>query len=104
MHPLEGRNLIQKAVVAGGVVRRFFGELGMGEKAEDGEPVVDAYKHHAVASQAFAIEVVAGGGAAVITAAVNPQHHRLARFGGPLWRPDIEEEAVFLAGLEHAAV
>ena len=41
MDPLQGEDLIQEAVVAGGVLRRLGGERWMSEKAEDAEAVID---------------------------------------------------------------
>src|SRR5215467_7385843 len=75
----------------------------MGEEAEDGEAVIDGDQHDAVAGDAFAIEVGAGGGAAVVAAAVHPNHHRFAGAGGPVGRPDVEKEAILAAVFLHAS-
>lgn len=41
MNPLQGELLVEKAVVAGGVVGGFGAEVGMGEETEGAETVVD---------------------------------------------------------------
>jgi len=43
LHPLESGDLIEKTTIAGGVMRRFPRELGMGEEAEDVGTVVDGH-------------------------------------------------------------
>ncbi len=50
LHPLERSDLIEKAVVARGAIRRFPGQGRMGEKAEQAEPVVEGDDHDAAAS------------------------------------------------------
>jgi hypothetical protein len=49
--PLEGKDLIHEAVVAGSVVRRLAGELGMSEEAEDVKAVIDGDDEHAMIEQ-----------------------------------------------------
>ncbi len=49
LNPLDRGGLVHQAVVAGGVVGRFGGELGMGEEAEDAEAVVHRNDDDAVA-------------------------------------------------------
>ena len=40
LHPLQCRHLIEQAVIAGRVMRRARGQLGVGEEAENAEPII----------------------------------------------------------------
>jgi hypothetical protein len=54
LHPLEGGDLVQQTVVAGGVVRGLIRQFGMDEEAEDVGAVVDGDRDHALAGHALA--------------------------------------------------
>ena len=55
LHPAQRGHLVEQAVVARGVVRRFLGQFGMDEEAENVGPVVDGYGDHAFARHALAV-------------------------------------------------
>lgn len=104
VHPLERGDLVRQAVIAGGMMRRLAGEFGMSEEAEDRHAIVNGHQYDSAAREAFAIEVCARGGAGIIAAAMQPDHHRHGRARRPFGGPDIEEKAVLTAAGEHAAV
>ena len=79
LHPSERRDKIEQAVVAGGAMLRFGGELGMGEKAQRIEPMVERDDDDAARRETRAVIARLGPGADDKPAAVNPDHHRQAR-------------------------
>ena len=87
--PTQRRQLILKPVIAG---RRFRIEIGMGEKAEDAETIVEADDDDALGRQEAAVGGGIGRGAELKAAPVNPHHHGpllVRQFGGG---PDVEGE------------
>ncbi len=74
LDPREGGGLVEEAVVAGGVVGRLGGELGMGEEAEDAEAVVHGDDDDVAMGEELAVLAVLGGAAADEAAAVDPDH------------------------------
>ena len=82
-HPLQGRELIEEAVVAGAVVRRLAGELGMREESHHSETVVDSDQDDAVRSQRGSVVGGLRAAAGGVAAAVEPHHHGKTSFGGP---------------------
>ena len=97
-HPAQGQNLIHEAVVARSVMRRLARKLRMGKEAEDAQPVVDCNQQHSVIYQRSVIEERGRCGPALISAAVNPEHHRQQLLRRPYRRNDIQIEAILLAG------
>ena len=61
LHPVERGDLVEQAVVAGGVAGGFGGEFGVGEEAEDAEAVVHGDDDDAAVGEELA--VLAGLGA-----------------------------------------
>ena len=76
LHPLQAGDEVQEAVVAGSLVRRLRGQLGMREEAERPHAVVDAHEHDPLAREVLAVVDRAGGGAEGEPAAVDPDEHR----------------------------
>ena len=91
-HPGERRNLIQRAVVAGGTVRVFCGEIRVGQESIQSQPIVDAYQHNTIACQAGAL-VGPAAGPELVAAAVNPEHDR-QRTAALRGRDDVQGQAV----------
>ena len=73
----------------------FRSQFRMLIESENTQAIVCAHEHHSVARQAFAVEYSFRGRAREVPAAVDPQHHRLARFRRPFRRPDIDVETIF---------
>ena len=55
LHPSQAGDQVQEAVVAGSLVRRFRGQLGMREEAERAHAVVDADEHDTLAREVLAV-------------------------------------------------
>jgi hypothetical protein len=71
----------------------------MGKETEDAQPVVDGDQQHAVPDQGSVLVERARGRAALIAAAVKPEHDRKELFCRPDRSHYIEKEAIFLACL-----
>ncbi len=97
-NPLERRHLIEKAVVARGVMRRLRRQIRMRHIAERADPVVEADEDHAFLGDVFAAVHRHPAGAEREAAAVDPDDHGQAgaEFGVAA-RPDVQIQAV-LAG------
>jgi hypothetical protein len=95
LDPGEGGGLVEEAVVAGGVVRGFGGELGVGEEAEDAEAVVHGDDDYVAMGEELAVLTVLGGAAADEAAAEDPDHDGEGAGFGVGGGPDVEGEAVF---------
>lgn len=95
--PLQGEDLIQEAVIAGGVLRGFDGECRMSEKAEDAEAVIDRHDKDAVSGQGSVVVKRAWAGTAQVGSTVDPEHHRQRLFCRPIGNTDVEIETVFAA-------
>src|SRR5277367_535141 len=77
------------------MMRRFLGELRMGEKSKNGKPVVHAHNHDAFVRQTLAILPRLGCRSDLKAAAVDPHHHGEFAIWRSLGSPDIQIEAVF---------
>ena len=89
-HPLQGRQLIQKGVVAG--ESGLISQLGQADKAHGAEPVVDGHSHAAFGGPDGAVEVFLVAAAAGKAAAVNVEDDRQSVLGSCIGRgPDVQE-------------
>ena len=89
LDPPQGRHLIQHAVVAGRLVRRFGGEFGMGEEAEHAEPVIDGDHDDALLGEVGAVVARFITRSGRKTAAVKVHQHGQA-FLSRRRRPDVQ--------------
>ena len=101
---MEREHLVHEPVVAGSVMGRLSGEVGMGEESEDAEAVVDGYEDYTMIHERAVFVESARCGAPFVGAAVNPEHDGKGLGDGPLGNDDVEEEAIFLAGFGIVAV
>lgn len=100
-HPLEGKDLVQQAVVARNAVFTFGAELLIHHPAKHIQPVVDGDQDHALAGKMFSVKMRRMAVARHKRAAVYPKDHRqlfLGRLGGS---PHIQIQAVLAHGLCH---
>src|SRR3984885_15567296 len=72
----------------------FFGQLGMREKSKPTQPVVDGDQHHALLGQRLSVKTRRRSRPRLITARMNPNHHRTAIVGSDGRSPDVQEQAV----------
>ncbi len=96
LHPVQGRYLVQNAVVAAGVLRGLGREGRVHQEAERAEPVVDADQHHARPGQRGAVVGLLGPAALVQAAAVHPDHHRAGGIPRPRGSPDVQPQAILV--------
>ena len=101
-HPLERRDLVEQAVVAGRPVLRLGGQRLVGQEAERAQPVVDRHQDDALPSKRRAVEDERRPMPHLVAAAVEPDHDRPRTSVAGGRRPQIEIEAV-LAAVEFAA-
>ena len=100
-HPLQGRQLIQKGIVAG--ESGLISQLGQADKAHGAEPVVDGHSHAAFGGPDGAVEVLLVAAAAGKAAAVNVEDDRQPVPGSCVSRgPDVQEQAVFAVSINFA--
>ena len=93
LHPSQGFDLIEQAVVAGNIVRGFGAKSGMRQVAECAQPVIDAYDYKAAPGHRRAVVESLAAGAAGQRSAMNPNHDwSVARIGG---RPNVERQTIF---------
>ncbi len=85
------------------MMRRFFRQLGMRQKAEHREAIIRRDQHHSATRQALPVKVVSRRGAGVVAAAVKPDHHRPAAASRPLGGPYVQEQTVFAARCLHSS-
>ncbi len=95
VHPLHRRDLIQQAVIAGGVVWRFLRKLGMIEEAQHSDAVVERHHHQPLRGQSLTVVDRHHARAFGVRAAVDVDEDRPLLRGGPGRRPDVDEQAVF---------
>ncbi|MCY1175444.1 hypothetical protein D9M73_156830 [compost metagenome] len=92
LHPLQRRNLVEQAVIARHMLRRFCAQAGMGQPAEHAQPIVDRHDDHPALGKTLAVIHRVTARSAHQRAAVDPEKHRcLIRLGG---RPDVERQAI----------
>ena len=95
LDPLQRGDKVEKAVSAGRMMLGFGGEFGMSEKAQRIETMVDGDDDNAPRGKTCAVVARFGARADDKAAAVNPRHHRQARFCPRRGRrPDVEMEAI----------
>ena len=100
-HPLQGRQLIQKGIVAGG--SGLLSQLGQADKAHGAESVVDGHGHAAFGGPDGAVEVFLVAAAAGEAAAVNVEDDRQPVIGSCVSRgPDVQEQAVLAVSVSLA--
>ena len=99
LHPLQRLQLIEHAVVAGGVDRILRSEIRMSEKAEDAKTVVDGYQHNALAGESLTVERRERARALDKSSAVKPNHDRTLLRSRGCSGPDVQVEAVLAHGL-----
>src|ERR1700733_2346622 len=93
LDPLQRGDKVEKAVGAGRMMLGLGGELRMGEEAQRMEPVVHGDDNDAARGVKRAVVARFGARADDKAAAMNPDHHRQARFcPGSSRRPDVEKE------------
>ena len=95
-HPLEGRDVVEDAVVARRLLGRLGGQGGMGEEAEGPQAVVGGHHDHALLRHRAAVEDPGAASARAVAAAVEPHHHRPA-LAHPRRRPQVQGQAVLAA-------
>ncbi len=83
LDPLQRGDKVEKAVGAGRMMLGFGGELGMREKAQRIEPMVDGDDDDAARGETRAVIAGLGAGADDEAAAMNPDHHRRACASSP---------------------
>ena len=93
---LEGRDVVEDAVVARRLLGRLGGQGGMGEEAERPQAVVGGHHDHALFRHRGAVEDLRAAGARTVPAAVEPHHHRPA-LAHPRRRPQVQRQAVLAA-------
>ena len=76
LHPFEGGDLVEGAVVAGDAQVRLDGEFRVGEVAHEPEPVVDQDRDHAFLGQCRGCIERLAACAVLMVPAVDPDHHR----------------------------
>lgn len=109
-YPAQRRQHVAQRIIARAVMRRFGGQLGMGEKAEQAQPVIGGDHDHAMPRQLAAVigrvdPRVAGSRSAAIAAAVKEDHHRQAAARpGPRRHAKVEGQTVLAAGGGDGAV
>ncbi len=94
LHPLQRGDLIKHRVIAGDVVRRFSAQFRMCEETENPDAIVERDEHDSFSRKRLAVQAAHGTVAALVAAAINPDHD-----GPPLIRilrsrPDIQVQAV----------
>src|SRR4029079_16437793 len=94
LHPFERGNLIERAVIARGMIRGFSRERGMREVPKGAEPIVDGHYHDAFFREAGPIVRRDRAGASDQGAPVHPYHHRTF-FPALRGRPDVQIETIF---------
>jgi hypothetical protein len=99
LHALQSGDLIEQAVIARSVLRRFRRQLRVRQKAEDPDAVVDGNDNGATRRQPRAVEGRIGRGTLLTTAALDPDQHRQFSKACLGRCPDIEKQAVFAARL-----
>ena len=103
LHPAEGGDLVQQAVVARRPVPGLGAQQRVGEIAERAEAVVDGDQHHAALRQPRPVVGDVGAVADGQPAAVDPNQH-----GGavvrPRRRPDVQVEAVLVHAVDARVV
>lgn len=94
-NPLQPRNHVQKAVVAGRVAVTFSAQLWVRQKAEHPKTVADGDHDNAFLRQPLPVVQLLGWSACREAAAVDPDHYRefLVRAFGR--SPDVEKQAIF---------
>ncbi len=95
LHPAESGDLVEEAVVAGAVVGRLGGELGVGEEAHDAEAIVDGDEDYAMGGEDGAVVCGLRAAADAVASSMQPDHDGEMRAGLERWCPDVEVEAVF---------
>ena len=96
-HPFERRQLVHESVIAGRLVFRFAGQLGMGQEAQRAQPVVDGHQHQPAFRQRPLVEPSRDARARRIRAAVDPHEYRMLALGRPLRSGHVQVEAVLAA-------
>src|SRR5258706_13419670 len=104
MHPFQGCELVKQAVIAGSTMWRFCRQLGMHEESEKPQAETDGDHNNAPARQRRAVEVVGRGPSGPVTAAEYPEHYRLPGLCRPIWRPDVQVQAIFVVSRCRLAV
>ena len=99
LHPLQRFQLVEHAVVAGGMKRILRGELRMSEIAEDPKTVVYGHQHNALDGQALTVERRERARALDKASPVKPNHHRTLLRSRGCRGPDVQVEAVLAHGL-----
>src|SRR6185437_2852407 len=92
-HPFQRRDLIEKAVIAGDLVRRFRAQRRMRHEAENADAVIDGDDDNALPRQRIAVIDRDRTRAELERAAIEPHHHRqlrAARRGGI----DVERQTI----------
>src|SRR5690349_2063357 len=94
MHPAQPCDLVQQAIVTGAVIRHLAGQLGMRQKAENAEPIVQG--HYDDSSPRHALAVIARFGAVPghKTAAMEIDKHRVPCCCDRSGNPDVEVQTV----------
>ena len=103
LHPAEGGDLVEEAVVARRPVPGLGAQQRVGEIAERSQAVVDGDQHHAPLGQPRAVVGDVGAVADRQPAAVDPDEHRGAVVR-PRRRPDVQVEAVLVHAVDARVV
>ena len=97
VHPLKSGELIEQAIVAGGVMSGLCRQFWMHEKTEDAEAVVHRYDNDALLREIVTVLARLRGGAGHEASTINPNHDGEFRIDMFVGNPDIQGEAVLAA-------
>jgi hypothetical protein len=94
LNPLQGCNLIEKAVIPRTVVGRLRGQFGMGEETHGAKAVIERNYDHTMGCKSDAVVAIFRSAANPVAATVQPHHHRQARLMRPVGHPGIQKKTI----------
>ncbi len=94
LNPMQGCELVKKAVVARAETVILLSQKRMGQETEHADTIVDGHENHALLGILLTVEFDFIAVAVVERAAVNPHHDREFRVSAGCRSPDIQIEAV----------